>query len=358
MKSETIKIEEKLDCMAWLPKSLKRIVMKAAGGPDLDYLAGMKPDAINKKLGLSDENDIGNDVQKAALESSTSMLYWWPLLSKIKGLNVPKTRIIQVSREEVTHATVFAGEHDNSDYKKDSDEIKESKAEKDWENFASKYLPRFKQAWVQVAGGLDRPVFMRTDNFSSKHDWKNTCYLPQYEDRLFHQHFFTLIENSECADFFGLKINGIVFREFLDLDTRFTFFNGEMPVGAERRYFIRDGDVICHHVYWIEDVFKHDCEQWNNLIKHSEIIGITNPKLKPKTYPKEILQELNIETPEEVQLLTGYAKSVAEVFSGFWSVDFARAKDGTWFLIDMARGEQSWHDEQCVNAATKQIDDS
>lgn len=28
---------------------------------------------------------------------------------------------------------------------------------------------------------------------------------------------------------------------------------------------------------------------------------------------------------------------------GYWSVDFAKGQDGTWYFIDMAEGDQSWH---------------
>lgn len=37
------------------------------------------------------------------------------------------------------------------------------------------------------------------------------------------------------------------------------------------------------------------------------------------------------------------AEKVAKRFEGYWSVDFARLRDGRWVLIDMALGEVSWH---------------
>jgi len=57
---------------------------------------------------------------------------------------------------------------------------------------------------------------------------------------------------------------------------------------------------------------------------------------------------LNTETEEEVKLLTSYAKMVAEQFKGYWSIDFCKAKDGRWILIDMATGQKSWHPD-CPN---------
>ncbi|GAI66328.1 unnamed protein product [marine sediment metagenome] len=47
---------------------------------------------------------------------------------------------------------------------------------------------------------------------------------------------------------------------------------------------------------------------------------------------KEILKELNTETESEVALLTDYAEQVACVLDGYWSVDFAHAKDDRWLF--------------------------
>jgi len=330
MKSETINIDKSLDWLAFLPHGLKKIVMKVAT-PNLDVLVSMKPEAINGRLGLLDKDDTGFDVQKAALVASTSLIYWWNALSKVAGIDVPKTKIVQISRKELGKATLF------------NEDLSEAEGDKNWEEFAAKYLPKIKEAWIEVAGSLDKPVFMRTDYFSSKHDWKDTCFIPKYEDDLFHTHLYRLIEDSECADFFGLQINALVFREFLDLDIGFKFFHGDMPVAAERRYFIENGKVSCHHAYWFAEVFEADCQVFNNMLKTCDPSIIKKKDLKTKTYPKALLARLNKESVEEVKLLTGHAEAVGKVLEGFWSVDFARAKDGTWFLIDMARGESSYH---------------
>jgi hypothetical protein len=98
-----------------------------------------------------------------------------------------------------------------------------------------------------------------------------------------------------------------------------------MPVNPERRYFINDGKVLCHHPYWIQAaITKPSIENW-----------------------QEVLAEINTETTEEVQLLSGYAELIAKELPGFWSIDFCKAKNGQWYLIDMATGEHSWHPEDC-----------
>jgi hypothetical protein len=60
------------------------------------------------------------------------------------------------------------------------------------------------------------------------------------------------------------------------------------------------------------------------------------------------LKELNTESEIEVRILTNIAEMVGSVLPGSWSVDFAKDRDGKWWLIDIALAEQSWH-QLCKN---------
>ena len=115
------------------------------------------------------------------------------------------------------------------------------------------------------------------------------------------------------------------------MDSKFTAFYGEMPVNPERRYFIKDGKIQCHHPYWIEEAIEKG----------------TDSKKLPNNW-KKVLKEINTETKEEIKLLSKYTNQIAKVFpKGYWSIDFCKAKDGEWILIDMATGGSSWHDDKC-----------
>ena len=114
------------------------------------------------------------------------------------------------------------------------------------------------------------------------------------------------------------------------MDTGFNAFYVGMPVNPERRYFVKDGKVICHHPYWIEDAIHGSKEEL------------------PENW-KEILREMNIEEQGEIDLLTSYAEKIGKVMTGYWSIDFCRTKEGKWLMIDMAMGEESWHQEGCPN---------
>lgn len=114
----------------------------------------------------------------------------------------------------------------------------------------------------------------------------------------------------------------------------FTAFVGKMPVNPERRYFIRDGKVQCHHSYWIANSIAEADKAWtargmSNLVSNW----------------LELLKKLNAENDYEVKRLTAHAELVATKLEGYWSVDFCMAKDRTWYMIDCAQGEQSWHPE-------------
>ena len=168
------------------------------------------------------------------------------------------------------------------------------------------------------------PVFLRTDLSSAKHGWIKTCY---YDGAIeLWEHLYEIMTFNHCADFMGLPFRAIIVREYIPMASGFTAFYGDMPVNPERRYFIKDGQVLCHHHYWIEEAIKKSKE----------------PSIKNW---RHVAKELNYESEEEIQHLTSYAQLVADVMDGFWSVDFCLGADRQWYLIDMAQSESSWHPE-------------
>ena len=181
---------------------------------------------------------------------------------------------------------------------------------------------------VEVADEIGYPCFLRTGQGSGKHEWERTCYLT--DRSMIHRHVCALVEWSATVDFMGLPMNVWVVREMLSLRTAFTAFHG-FPVNKERRYFIRDGHVVCHHSYWPEDSI--------------EFYGAD----KPENW-RQRLAKLNRELPKEVEELSALAKRVAAHFDGYWSLDFAQTVDGTWYAIDMAEGDRSFHWPGCENA--------
>lgn len=244
---------------------------------------------------------------KALFDERNSLLYWFPKVSKL-GIPVPKTVWIEFPHEL---GRKLVGEGNIDEFKP--------------------YLKKIEQK----AETLGYPVFIRTDSASHKHGWDKAAFVRKKSDML--NHIIDTIEFNEMAGFIGLNYKAIVVREFLELDWRFKAFHGNMPVARERRYFVKDGKVLCHHPYWIEKAIAtaHKGEGTRSFL------GYLPHKLPNKW--KEMLAELNEETESEVKLLTVYAEKISAVVDGYWSVDFACSREGKWFLIDMANGYASFH---------------
>jgi len=221
----------------------------------------------------------------------SSMLLWYP---KIKDLDIPQPKTEMLELEGLA-GWGYPEERLGRDY------------------------PKIKS----VARKIGYPLFVRTDLASGKHDWERSCYVAD-ETRL-GANIRGVLEFNYCADVVGLQCRALVFREFIKMASAFTAFWGKMPVNPERRYFIKDGGILCHHHYWIEDAIRNpSIENW-----------------------KPVLKKLNTETPEEVSLLTSHAEKVGKVLKGYWSVDFCKGANGVWYLIDLAKGDISWHEESC-----------
>ncbi len=233
----------------------------------------------------------------------SSLLYWFPKVKDL-GIPIPRTKIVPLTQEEIKSYRECGG-----------DTIR---------------FPRLNQQVRQVIEqNFSLPVFIRTDEYSGKHSWNKTCFLDDLNN--LERNLANLLGDSMTVNFLGpLPLQAIVVRQFIKMDTRFNAFSGNMPVNPERRYFVRDKVIECHHPYWIEDAVKKG----------------TQESMLPKNWRK-IVGELNCETEKEVRLLTSYSSRVAKIVPGYWSIDFCKAKYRTWYLIDMAEGEKSWHPSSC-----------
>ena len=230
----------------------------------------------------------------------TSMLYWFPIIKDLP-IPMPRTTWVEIPFE------VF------EEYAYMEPKGKEPKI--------VKYGPDL----LTKAKEIGYPLFLRTDMASGKHSWERSCYVEREED-LF-KHIWEVVEFNFTADIFGLHCEALVFREYIPMASGFTAFWGKLPINPERRYFIRDSKIECHHPYWTA----------GSILKS----GAT----PSKPGWEELLLKMDEEPSDEVELLTKYSTMVAKLLPGYWSVDFCKAKDGRWILIDLAEGEKSWHPE-------------
>ena len=229
-----------------------------------------------------------------------SLLYWYPKVREL-GIPTPETIIVELKNQ---HSLMDVCEGD---------------------------FKSLEPQWIEILEGARKirfPLFMRTDEFSGKHNWKNTCYVEKEED--LKQHIINLFEDSFLADMLGLPLRAIVFRKFIPMKNLFYAFRGEMPVNPEIRFFVKDGEVLCYHWYWVEDAIEQ---------------GTTKDKLPFDWKNKIENAKRDYLSGNDLLWLTNDARKIAKQFEGYWSIDFCLSRDNRWILIDMAEGEKSWHPE-------------
>lgn len=227
-----------------------------------------------------------------------SLLFWFPLL---RDLPIPQPKTV-----------VYTIPNENMDM------------------LHSEGLPKGFVEHVAAVNIFGYPVFLRTDQASAKHQWDIGAFVASREK--LERCLFETISHNLCAGLLGLPFRAIVLREYIPMQSSYKAFHG-MPVNSERRYFVKDGKVVCHHPYWCIDAIR--------------AYGTT----KLPVNWRELSVKMNHESADEIILLTGYAEMVSRAIEGHWSVDFCKAADGRWFLLDCAQAKSSWHPEDCPHCA-------
>jgi len=168
------------------------------------------------------------------------------------------------------------------------------------------------------------PVFLRTSNTSNKHDWQDSCFLTKEEDIT--KHLISLMDACLAANIGGLPwpLDFWIVREMIETKPLFYAFN-LMPITKEFRFFIKDHKIQCYHPYWPAECF-------NGQEIHNS---------------KEQIKAVRYLGKKDEQILIRHTEYVAKHFKGYWSVDWLQDKNGDWYLIDMADGENSFHYPDC-----------
>ncbi len=234
----------------------------------------------------------GDDVCPTCYRMN-SITFWLPRLQNLK-FPVPKTIIINADVDLLP--------------------VLDDKMTKGTERFIGELIRA-----IDIVG---LPAFLRTEMLSNKHDWENSCFIKNTND-LF-SHIKNLVEMSFVATVDRMTdCNFWAVREFIETEKVFEYFDGKMPITKEIRAFVRDGKIECKHPYWVSDAFE----------------GI-DPKLLKQ------VQELNEQDELQTNKMIQY---IANLFSGYWSIDLLKSKKGDWYCTDMAIGERSYHQKNCPN---------
>lgn len=265
------------------------------------------------------------------MEDFNCLSYWFAHLEQVEGLLLPETRIVHAADPGGLLGVVDGG--------------------------GLQPAEELAKAIGAQAADIGYPCFLRTGHLSAKHDWRQTCWVESPEHLV--PHIVRLVEASQCASIMGLPVDVWVVRKPIETKPIGRSKNG-MPMGIERRYFIADGQVVCHHPYWppeavvqyaaeLEGCKPQDVRQLRMSLVMDEDQDLR--QMAANSPLRAAMERLTNESQAEVEELTGFSQRVAEWFDGAWSVDWLQDADGCWWAIDMALAENSWHYPGCAAAA-------
>jgi len=238
--------------------------------------------------------DTTDDAE--TIREQSDMSYWLPKLRKTPA-KIPYTVRVPVERRTVEEGTI----NEVTLSLPDVDDLRDA---------------------VREVGGPR--AFVRTSQASDKHSMKSASRIDYLNESHLGATAHALAE-SMLMKMGVFEPTAFYVREWLDLAHEFTAFE-DLPIAEELRVFLYDGDVHSTGFYWEKDAIRRaDTDEWEPLWEKT--------------------RENAMDGRDYVERM---AEQVAEEFdTGYWSVDFAKADNGEWYCIDMARGEASWHPREC-----------
>ncbi len=138
------------------------------------------------------------------------------------------------------------------------------------------------------------PIIVKDFVKSQKHYWHEACFIPNASDKVKVEMVvrrFVELQGEDLAE-------GLVFREFVELEQIGTHPKSNAPLAREYRVFWLDGKPLYHAPYWDEDSYA------------------------------------DIAPPIEV-----FASIAQKIQSRFFTMDIARRKEGGWLIVELGDGQ-------------------
>lgn len=140
----------------------------------------------------------------------------------------------------------------------------------------------------------DRPVIVKDYVKSQKHYWEEACFIPRASDDKTVEAVI-----KRFLDLQGPELNeGLVFREFIELEELATHAQSGMPLTKEFRLFIKEGKIMDAFHYWDEGDYQG---------------------LQP-------------------EIMT-FQDLIPKIKSNFFTMDIAKRKDGEWMIVELGDGQ-------------------
>jgi len=166
-----------------------------------------------------------------------------------------------------------------------------------------------KSAWISKIDSADllkqalssfdgKPIIIKDYVKSQKHHWFDACYIPDSQD---FEHAQKII--NKFIELQGDNLEGgLVFREFVELESIGIHSKSKMPLTKEYRIFVLNKKPVSVIRYW-DDMTYND---------------------------KEIP-------------ISKFKKIFTEVKSNFFTLDIAKLKNGDWVIIELGDGQVAEH---------------
>lgn len=234
------------------------------------------------------------------IDDLTRLSYWFPKL-EAAGLPVPHTILVTADAAELSDIyRLFDGEA--------------------MTGIAQPLFDRIKAA----ADAIGYPCFLRTDHFSGKHRWEDTCFIPNAT--VIQRHVPAIIEFWECVNFVAPPCDVWAVREFLPtIPSGKCHGYGDMPICREFRFFVDGPDIKCWHPYWPSKALEEGQAEYVNGFDYDAFCQ-----------------------PDDEKTLMQLASAAGVAIGGKWSVDLLETRRG-WYITDMAESHKSFHWEGCQN---------
>ena len=140
----------------------------------------------------------------------------------------------------------------------------------------------------------DKPIVIKDYVKSQKHYWNEACYIPRASDKE--------KANSVISKFIELQDSdlneGLVFREYVELEELTNHSESGMPLTKEFRVFVKNGEIMTIFKYWDEGDYQ------------------------------------NVEP-----VIEEFEKIIPEIKSSFFTMDIAKKKDGKWIIVELGDGQ-------------------
>lgn len=169
------------------------------------------------------------------------------------------------------------------------------------------------------------PAFLRTGHGSGKHMWAKTCCVSKGDDIA--QHVRELVEWSHMVSPFGMPTHVWAVRKMLRTDPLFRVAAWEsFPVTREFRFFVFDGEVVHQQPYWPPAAIEE---------------ALLTGQPTPDGWREKLERASHLDGPD-LETCTELAKQASRAVPGYWSVDLLVDHYGSWWITDMAWGEESF----------------